>query len=75
MGRINYTSSLHEPRFENPGSGLLRFIQQAKNWFGGPPSAIGLDVIAPPELSAGIFGICVDKHGRMPCHYDVIGKM
>ena len=30
-GELTMPSSLHEPRFENPGSGLYGFIQQAKN--------------------------------------------
>ncbi|MDD1630054.1 MAG: sensor histidine kinase, partial [Methylococcaceae bacterium] len=52
-GELIMPSSLHEPRFENPGSGLYGFIQQAKKLVWRSPSAIGLDVIAPPELSAG----------------------
>lgn len=65
--------SLHEPRFENPGSGLYGFIQQPKNklvW--RSPSAIGLDVIAPPEFRSGNSAFLFDKHSRYVLHYDVL---
>ncbi len=71
-GELIMPSSLHEPRFENPGSGLYGFIQQAKKLVWRSPSAIGLDVIAPPELSAGNSAFVFDKHGRYALHYDVI---
>jgi two-component system sensor histidine kinase PhoQ len=72
-GELIMPSSLHEPRFENPGSGLYGFIQQAKKklvW--RSPSAIGLDVIEPPELSPGGSAFMFDKHGRYALHYAVI---
>ena len=72
-GDLIMPSSLHEPRFENPGSGLYGFIQQAKKklvW--RSPSAIGLDEIPPPELTAGNSAFVFDKHGRYALHYDVI---
>jgi two-component system sensor histidine kinase PhoQ len=72
-GELIMPSSLHEPRFENPGSGLYGFIQQAKNklvW--RSPSAIGLDVIIPPEFSSGNSAFVFDKHGRYVLHYDVL---
>ncbi|MDD1613104.1 MAG: ATP-binding protein [Methylococcaceae bacterium] len=72
-GELIMPSSLHEPRFTNPGSGLYGFIQQAgKKLVWRSPSAIGLDVIAPPELSAGNSAFVLDKHGRYALHYDVI---
>lgn len=72
-GELVMPPGLHEPRFTNPGSGLYGFIQQA----GGKlvwrsPSAIGLDVIAPPELSAGLSAFVFDKHGRYALHNAVI---
>jgi two-component system, OmpR family, sensor histidine kinase PhoQ len=72
-GQLIMPSSLHEPRFENPGSGLYGFIQQApKKLVWRSPSAIGLDAIAPPELKAGNSAFMFDKHGRYALHYDVI---
>ena len=73
-GELIMPSSLHEPRFENPGSGLYGFILQAKKnklvW--RSPSAIGLDVIDPPEFSSGNSAFVLDKHGRYVLHYDVL---
>lgn len=73
-GELIMPPTLHEPRFENPGSGLYGFIQQApKKLVWRSPSAIGLDVTAPPEeLSAGNSAFIFDKHGRYALHYDVI---
>ncbi|MDD5462610.1 MAG: ATP-binding protein [Methylococcales bacterium] len=72
-GELIMPPSLHEPRFENPGSGLYGFIQQAKKnklvW--RSPSAIGLDEIAPPEFSSGNSAFVFDKHDRYVLHYDV----
>ena len=71
-GELIMPPSLHEPRFENPGSGLYGFIQQAKKklvW--RSPSAIGLDVIAPPEFSSGNSAF-VFEHDRYVLHYDVL---
>ena len=73
-GELIMPSSLHEPRFQNPGSGLYGFIQQAKGklvW--RSPSAIGLDMIAPPtEFSSGNSTFVLDKHDRYVLHYDVL---
>lgn len=72
-GELIMPSSFHEPRFTNPGSGLYGFIQQAgKKQVWRSPSAIGLDVIAPPELKAGNSAFILDKHGRYALHYAVI---
>ncbi len=72
-GELIMPPSLHEPRFENPGSGLYGFILQAKKnklvW--RSPSAIGLDLIIPPEFSAGNSAFVLDKHDRYVLHYDV----
>ncbi|MDD5320973.1 MAG: ATP-binding protein [Methylococcales bacterium] len=73
-GELIMPSSLHEPRFENPGSGLYGFILQAKKnklvW--RSPSAIGLDLIIPPEFSAGNSAFVLDKRDRYVLHYDVL---
>jgi len=72
-GELIMPPSLHEPRFENPGSGLYGFIQQAQNkliW--RSPSAIGLDVIVPPKFRSGNSTFVFDKHGRYVLHYDVL---
>lgn len=75
-GELAMPASLPEPRFSNPGSGLYGFIQQIKKnkpmlvW--RSPSAIGLDPIAPPELSAGHSAFLLDDKGHYALHYDVI---
>ena len=72
-GELIMPPSLPDPRFDNPGSGLYGFIQQAKKkllW--RSPSAIGLDVSSPSELSAGHFVFLIDKQKRYALHYDVI---
>lgn len=73
-GELKMPVGLHEPRFENPGSGLYGFIQQPKKkliW--RSPSAIGLDMITPPpSLSPGKSAFLFDKHDRYVLHYDVI---
>ncbi len=72
-GELIMPSNLHEPRFENPGSGLYGFIQQAnKKPIWRSPSAIGLDVIDPPKLTPGNSAFELDKHDRYALHYDVI---
>jgi len=67
---------LHEPRFANPGSGLYGFIQQVekkgKKLIWRSPSAIGLDVPAPPELTAGNSVFLFGPHNRYVLHYGVI---
>jgi len=72
-GELIMPPSLPDPRFDNPGSGLYGFIQQAKKkliW--RSPSAIGLDIASPPELSVGNFAFLFDKQRRYALHYDVI---
>ncbi len=72
-GKLIMPPSLHEPRFENPGSGLYGFILQPRNklvW--RSPSAIGLDIIPPPEFSKGNSAFSLDKHDRYVLHYAVI---
>ena len=75
-GELIMPASLPEPRFANPGSGLYGFIQQIRKkkpmlvWHS--PSAIGLDPIAPPELSAGKSAFVLDEKGQYALHYDVI---
>ncbi len=72
-GEIKMPVGLHEPRFENPGSGLYGFIQNPKKkliW--RSPSAIGLDAISPPQLSPGKSAFLFDKHDRYVLHYDVL---
>jgi two-component system, OmpR family, sensor histidine kinase PhoQ len=72
-GELIMPSNLHEPRFENPGSGLYGFIQQAnKKLIWRSPSAIGLDLIDPPKLTPGNSAFVLDKHDRYALHYDVI---
>lgn len=72
-GELSMPPSLPEPRFATPGSGLYAFIQLAKkNLVWRSPSAIGLDVIAPPELSSGNSVFLLNEQGRYVLHYDVI---
>ncbi|MGZ8136156.1 MAG: ATP-binding protein [Methylococcaceae bacterium] len=72
-GELKMPNSFHEPRLANPGSGLYGFIQdEKKKLIWRSPSAIGLDVIPPPTLSAGNSAFLFDKHGRYVLHYDVI---
>lgn len=72
-GELKMPKTLPEPRFVNPGSGLYAFIQQPpKKLIWRSPSAIGLDVIAPPTLKAGNSDFSFDAHSRYVLHYDVI---
>ena len=71
-GELIMPSSLHDPRLTSPGSGLYGFIQQAKKPVWRSPSAIGLEVIVPPELSAGDSAFVLDKHRRYVLHYAVL---
>ncbi len=74
-GDLHMPISLPEPRFATPGSGLYGFIQLAKKelvW--RSPSAIGLNVLSPPELSPGHFSFLLIEHGRYALHYGVIWK-
>jgi two-component system sensor histidine kinase PhoQ len=74
-GDLNMPGSLPEPRFATPGSGLYGFIRLAKkNLVWRSPSAIGLNVTPPPELSAGSMRFLLTEHGRYALHYDVIWK-
>jgi two-component system sensor histidine kinase PhoQ len=71
-GELIMPPTLQDPRFARPGSGLYGFIQQIPNkpvW--RSPSAIGLEEIVPPELSAGNSSFILDKRGRYVLHYAV----
>jgi two-component system sensor histidine kinase PhoQ len=72
-GQLTISANLPEPRFANPGSGLYGFVHQDKKkpvW--RSPSAIGLDVIAPPELNPGGFVFELVKNNRYAFHYRVL---
>ncbi|MFI3187605.1 MAG: ATP-binding protein [Methylococcaceae bacterium] len=74
-GDLNMPPSLPEPQFATPGSGLYGFIHLAKNnlvW--RSPSAIGLDIKPPVELSPGTMKFLLTEHGRYTLHYAVIWK-
>jgi two-component system sensor histidine kinase PhoQ len=74
-GDLSMPPSLPEPRFATPGSGLYGFIQLAKkNLVWRSPSAIGLNVTPPPELSPGHFSFLLIENGRYALHYAVIWK-
>ncbi|MCK9394394.1 MAG: ATP-binding protein [Methylobacter sp.] len=74
-GDLNMPPNLPEPRFATPGSGLYGFIHLAKkNLIWRSPSAIGLDVIPPPELKAGAMQFLLTEHNRYALHYAVIWK-
>jgi two-component system sensor histidine kinase PhoQ len=74
-GDLNMPPNLPEPRFATPGSGLYGFIHLAKkNLVWRSPSAIGLHVKPPPELSAGNFEFLLTEQGRYALHYAVIWK-
>ena len=73
QGELVMPKSLHEPRFEIPGSGLYGFIQQAdKKLIWRSPSAIGLEPTPPPEFSAGNTSFIFDKNRRYVLHHNVI---
>ncbi len=74
-GDLSMPPTLPEPRFATPGSGLYGFIHLAKKslvW--RSPSAIGLDVKPPPELSAGTMHFLLAEHNRYALHYAVKWK-
>lgn len=74
-GDLSMPTSLPEPRFATPGSGLYGFIHSTKkNPVWRSPSAIGLNVTPPPELSAGNSAFLMAEHGRYALHYAVIWK-
>lgn len=74
-GDLSMPSNLPEPQFATPGSGLYGFIHLArKNLVWRSPSAIGLDIKPPPELSAGNSAFLLAEHGRYALHYAVIWK-
>lgn len=74
-GDLSMPLSLPEPRFATPGSGLYGFIHLAKkNLVWRSPSAIGLNVLPPPELKAGTMHFLLTDHGRYALHYAVIWK-
>ncbi len=74
-GDLSMPANLPEPQFATPGSGLYGFIHLAKKhlvW--RSPSAIGLDVKPPPELSVGNSEFLLADHNRYALHYAVIWK-
>ncbi len=74
-GDLSMPLSLPEPLFSTPGSGLYGFIHLANNnlvW--RSPSAIGLDVKSPAELTPGTMKFLLTEHGRYTLHYAVIWK-
>lgn len=74
-GELSMPANLPEPQFATPGSGLYGFIHLAKkNLVWRSPSAIGLNVALPPELSAGNSAFLLSEHGRYALHYAVIWK-
>jgi len=75
-GDLTMPAVLPEPRFENPGSGLYGFIQQAKqNMVWRSKSAIGLEeLINPQALIAGTSKFETIKHNRYALHSSVILK-
>lgn len=75
-GDLTMPAVLPEPRFENPGSGLYGFIQQAKqNMVWRSQSAIGLEeLINPQALIAGTSKFETIKHNRYALHSSVILK-
>lgn len=74
-GELSIPPNLPEPQFATPGSGLYGFIHSTrKNLLWRSPSAIGLDVKPPPDLSAGNFKFLLAEHGRYALHYAVTWK-
>ena len=75
-GDLIMPHSLPEPRFENPGSGLYGFIQQAhKNVVWHSKSAIGLEELMEPiELSTGSTEFVTIKQYRYAIHSNVLLK-
>ncbi len=72
---LSMPPNLPEPRFATPGSGLYGFIHLAKkNLVWRSPSAIGLNVIPPPELIPGTMYFLLTEHNRYALHYAVIWK-
>jgi two-component system sensor histidine kinase PhoQ len=74
-GDLSMPTSLPEPQFATPGSGLYGFIHMAKkNLLWHSPSAIGLKPPPPPELIPGNFAFSVAENNRYVLHYAVIWK-
>jgi len=74
-GDLSMPANLPEPQFATPGSGLYGFIHLAKkNLVWRSPSAIGLNIEPPPELSAGNSAFLLAEHDRYALHYAVIWK-
>jgi len=74
-GELIMPSNLPEPRFATPGSGLYGFIYLAKKtpvW--RSPSAIGLNVMPPPELNPGTLQFMLTEQGRYALYYAVIWR-
>lgn len=77
-GRLSMPTTLHEPRFSDPGSGLCAFIAsmsaKSKVVIWRSPSAMGVDDVAiPDKISAGkaVFELDTDNN-RYILHYKVI---
>ncbi len=74
-GELSMPTSLPEPQFATPGSGLYGFIHRAKqNLLWRSPSAIGLQGTLPPDLPPGNFAFLLTEHDRYALHYAVIWK-
>ncbi len=73
-GSLSMATSLHEPRFANPGSGLYAFVTaKSKNIIWRSPSAIGIDFQAPTDIKPGKAIFKLDrKYNRYILHYKVI---
>ncbi|MEQ1637948.1 MAG: ATP-binding protein [Methylococcales bacterium] len=73
-GRLSMSSTLPEPRFASPGSGLYAFItHNGKNIIWRSPSAIGLELAVPAKLSPGKTVFEKDlPNNRYILHYKVI---
>ncbi len=66
---------LHDPRLENPGSGVYAFIRQGLHkivW--QSPSALGLTAMQPPELMPGESVFLFDDNNRYVLHYAATRK-
>ncbi len=72
-GELKMPPSMPEPRFATPGSGLYAFIQlKNKKIVWSSPSAIGLNVNVPADLTSGNSVFLTNDRGRYTLHYDVI---
>lgn len=70
---LSMPSSLREPRFSNPGSGLYASISQVNNMFvWRSPSAVGMGFLVPTQLEAGQSIFIKAQEGLFVLHYAVI---